>query len=221
MKKIIALNPPLAEVDFHYTQIEARNFFFLKLFREGFIKLFSLIISKLRDLTKIMLVHPDGYAGTIDLVCEIDLTEKGIWGEVYLQGPRKGEPKETLKTRRTIAAVDFKSGRKGFYAEHEIQLESYRSLVKENFPNINIEKIYNWRPTDWKEKPKYAFKDQSDSIEKEKFEAIIAMAKIELLKKEKIYSDIVGTLTLGVEPIDNIAHLDISTYIKLKSRPNK
>lgn len=32
IKKQIALKPMLAEVDFHHTQIEAKNLFFLKLF---------------------------------------------------------------------------------------------------------------------------------------------------------------------------------------------
>jgi len=77
---------------------------------------------------EIVLTHEDGYAGMIDLPCLLTIDEKGFFGEVYKSGPRKGEPKETKQPREVCAIVDFKSGRKGFYEENEVQLEAYQDV---------------------------------------------------------------------------------------------
>jgi hypothetical protein len=104
-----------------------------------------------------------GFAGTVDLVCLLDVDVKGFFGETYKAGAKKGEPKETKRTERKLAIVDFKSGRTGhFYDSNEWQLAFCEALVQDNFVELcsdydNIE-LFNWSPKDWKSAPSYNFK---------------------------------------------------------------
>lgn len=101
-------------------------------------------------------------AGALDLVCEMDYHEKGFWGEVLKSGPNAGQPKETKRTRRIVAIIDVKSGRKGFYDSHKRQLKAYQFLLRENCPGFEAERLFNWSPKDWKTDPDYNFTDQTD-----------------------------------------------------------
>ena len=120
-----------------------------------------------------------GLGGTIDLVCKMTIKEKGFFGEVYKTGDRKGEPKETTQEREIVAIVDLKSGRKGFYEEHEFQLHSYRRMWNAMFQQHTIERVYDWSPKEWKTTPSYNFTDQTGSIyaEDEVFGAVLSIAR--------------------------------------------
>lgn len=115
--------------------------------------------------------------GTIDLPCYITIKEKGFFGEVYKSGERKGEPKETSKETEIAAIIDLKSGRKGFYEEHEFQLHAYKRMWNEVYP-IKIDRVFDWSPKEWKTTPSYTFTDQTDSIyaEDEVFNAVLSIA---------------------------------------------
>lgn len=165
---------------------------------------------------EVALAHPDGYSGTVDLLCRMTIQEEGYWGEVYKSGDNKGNPKLTKQPRQIIASVDFKSGRKGFYDGHEVQLESYRSLIHENFPDIKVEKIFNWSPKEWRTTPSYNLKDQSNSVDAQKFDLLVEIAKIELMKLPTAYSHAEGMLTLGGAPGDVFKKEDVIEYIKRK-----
>ena len=100
---------------------------------------------------EIVLTNPeDGYAGAIDLVAELTIEEKGFFGEVYKTGANAGKPKETKQSRRIRAIIDFKSGRKGFFPEYEIQLHAYKKMWNMNFEAHPVEKVFNWSPKDWR-----------------------------------------------------------------------
>jgi hypothetical protein len=103
-------------------------------------------------------------AGAVDLLCYMDYEFKGFFGEIYKSGDKKGQPKETKQIRRIIALVDFKSGRKGFYLSHEVQLEIYKRATKETFPELQNEEIFifNWSPKAWRNTPSYNFVNQTD-----------------------------------------------------------
>lgn len=120
-------------------------------------------------------------ATAIDLICEITFTEKvkDFWGEVYKAdskstGAKKGDPKATLKEVQTtkIVVVDFKSGKKGFYDKHIMQLNTNKLIIEENIPDLKIDGCYNFAPIDWKSKPSYRFTNQdaetndTDSIQR-------------------------------------------------------
>jgi hypothetical protein len=129
---------------------------------------------------EICLYHPtDGYAGAIDLVCELEIEEKGFFGEKYLSGANKGTPKETKRVRRVFAIVDIKSGRKGFYESHEIQLHAYLDMWDNHFPDVRVEKVFNWSPKEWRNAPSFNLKDQTDSSNTRKLKHLVELAKIE------------------------------------------
>ena len=147
---------------------------------------------------EIGLVHPEyHYAGCIDLPCQMT------------------EPK-TAKTFTAI--VDFKSGRKGFYEEHELQLHLYREMWNVNYPEIPVARVFNFSPKDWRTKPTYNLKDQTDSVNAKKLPYLLALAAIEDEKRDNTLTIVRGVLDLDNGKIaDNILTLSLADLIKTKA----
>lgn len=164
---------------------------------------------------EIMLTHPEGYSGTIDLICYMDIDVVGFWGEVYKSGERKGEPKETKKTMRMLCVVDIKSTRKSTsHEEKDVQLEAYKQLIEHNFPELKIERMFNWSPKDWRGKvPTYNLNDKTGSVDMQKFYAWIRVAQIEMDKKDTILGDISGQINLGDDPAALYHERTLEQYI--------
>lgn len=99
-------------------------------------------------------------ASPIDLVCTMEIEEKGFFGEVYKTGEKKGQPKESKQKRTIVAVVDFKSN--NFYDKHYLQLQLYKRILKENYPGLEIGGLFNWSPKDWLTSPTYNLKQQED-----------------------------------------------------------
>ena len=110
------------------------------------------------------LTSEGGYAGAVDLVCKMRVGT-GQSGK-FLKKDEGGE--------EITAVIDFKTGRKGFYESHEIQLHMYRNLVQENF-GITVDRVFNWAPKDWRGVPSYHLKDQTDSREAAKIPHLLAI----------------------------------------------
>lgn len=152
---------------------------------------------------EISLVHPThNYAGMIDLPCTM------------LEKPN-GE-------KRINAIVDFKSGRKGFYEEHEVQLHLYKDMWNVNFPDMQIDKVFNFSPKDWRKKPTYNLKDQTDSPNALKIPALLEIAKIEDNKIENVFTATSGTITLAKDTdlTQNIISLTLAELIKTRAKEN-
>ena len=148
---------------------------------------------------EIGLVHPQyHYAGCVDMPCVIT-------------DPKKGD------TFRAI--VDFKSGRKGFWEEHELQLHLYKDMWNVNFPDTPIERVFNFSPKDWrKDKPTYNFKEQTDSENAAKIPHLLALAAIEDEKRDNTLTVVSGVLNLDEGRIaDNVQMLSLSELIKSKA----
>ena len=148
---------------------------------------------------EIGLVHPQfHYAGCVDMPC-------------VLTDPKKGD------TFRAI--VDFKSGRKGFWEEHELQLHLYKDMWNVNFPDTPIERVFNFSPKDWrKDKPTYNFKEQTDSENAAKIPHLLALAAIEDEKRDNTLTVVSGVLNLDEGRIaDNVQMLSLSELIKSKA----
>ena len=164
---------------------------------------------------EICLYHPtDGYAGALDIVCEMDLIEKGFFGETYLSGANKGQPKESKQSRRIRAIIDIKSGRKGFYESHEIQLCAYKEMWNMHFPDFPIDKFFNFSPKEWRSTPSYNLKDQTDSRNAQKLPHLVALAKIEDSKRDNKLTIIKGNIDLVKGLADNIEELTFIELIK-------
>lgn len=147
---------------------------------------------------EIGLVHPDyHYAGCLDLPCVMT------------------DPK-TKKDVRAI--VDFKSGRKGFWEEHELQLGLYREMWNVNFPDAPVERIYNFSPKDWRTSPTYNLKDQTKSPNLCKLPHLLALAAIEDDKRDNTLTIVRGVLDLdNGKPEDNVLTLSLAELIKTKA----
>lgn len=171
---------------------------------------------------EIVLTNPeDGYAGAIDLVCELEIEEKGFFGETYKTGSNAGKPKETKRKRRIRAIIDFKSGRKGFFPEYEIQLHAYMKMWNIHFPAYPVEKVYNWSPKDWRGTiPTYNLKDQTDSKNAAKLPYLVELARIEDEKRDNTIVSCSGIVDLDREQgLDcNIIRLSLAEAVKKRQQ---
>ena len=148
---------------------------------------------------EIGLVHPEfHYAGCVDLPC-------------IMTEPKTG--------KKFTAIVDFKSGRKGFYEEHELQLHLYREMWNVNYPDVPVERVFNFSPKDWRgPKPTYNLKDQTESVNAKKLPYLLALATIEDEKRDNTLTIVRGVLDLDKGKIsDNILTLSLADLIKTKS----
>jgi len=123
------------------------------------------------------------------------------------------------KTKKDFTAiVDFKSGRKGFFEEHELQLHLYRSMWDVNFPDKPMQRLFNFSPKDWRKAPSYNLKDQTDSVNAKKIPALLALAGIEDEKRDNTLTIVHGVLDLDHGKIaDNVLSLSLSELIKSKA----
>lgn len=174
--------------------------------------------------TELMIASTTDRAATaVDLICNLDVKEKGFYGELYKSGEKKGQPKETTEVRRVTAIVDFKSGQ-NFYDSHELQLLLNKRWMAEVYPEIKIEKLYNFSSKDWLSSPTYNFKDQTDSshgvVDEDGYSLlhwVIGQGKAKHLKKNKDVKRYQGTVKLGTEFKfeDNFQKLLLEEYVTL------
>ena len=147
---------------------------------------------------EIALYHPKyHYAGCLDLPCIMT------------------DPK-TVKS--FTALVDFKSGRKGFYEEHELQLHLYKDAWNCWYESMPITRVFNFSPKDWRKAPTYNLKDQTDSVNAKKLPYLLALATIEDEKRDNTLTIVRGVLDLDKGKIsDNILNLSLAELIKTKA----
>lgn len=139
------------------------------------------------------------FAGMIDLPCTMK------------KSPKKDE--------RITAIVDFKSGRKGFHEDYEIQLHLYKMMWNENYPDQPIEKVFNFSPKDWRKLPTYNLKDQTDSDNAKKIPHILALAGIEDEKRENTFTAVSGVIMLDAKDVDlsqNVTTMTLAEIINQK-----
>lgn len=155
--------------------------------------------TKERDIKPIgieyVLLSEKGFGTLIDLVCKMDISEEGFFGEVYKSGDQKGQPKQTKRRKRVTAVINFKSGRHAFYRTNGIQIECEKQLFVENFPDIEIDCAFNWSPKEWDLNPGYNLKDWTGEISQAEIDAVLSLAEIRFGTKavNKKYVDIYGT----------------------------
>lgn len=166
---------------------------------------------------ELVMVSKDGYGTLVDLVCKMHEEIEGLdHDNPYKSGKRKGQPRE-IKIKKTITAlINFKSSKKGFHEEHEIQLEFEKRLFQENYPDIKIDAIYNFAPADWRGKPTYKLKDQSDSLDAEKADLLLGLARIELMKRIPNKMSLESVVKYGHSPV--VVEQSVVDYIINKHR---
>lgn len=78
-----------------------------------------------------------------------------------------------------LSIVDLKSGKKGFYESHEIQLHMYKDAWNALYPDTQVEKVYNWSPKAWRKKPTYTLKDQTNSASAKKIPLLLELFEMD------------------------------------------
>lgn len=148
---------------------------------------------------EVVLAHPDGYAGAVDMVCEMNFN--------------KG---------RVMAIIDFKSGRKGFYDSNVAQLFAYKNLWDHNYSAHPVTHLFNWSPKNWRKSPTYNLKNQTASPIGAKVPLLI-----NLMGVDRTFNDS-GTVTLMQGEIDlekglnrNLSEITFEQLVKERKNERK
>ena len=88
--------------------------------------------------------------------------------------------------------------------------------------NVNfdkpIERVFNFSPKDWRTKPTYNLKDQTDSVNAKKLPYLLALAAIEDEKRDNTLTIVRGVLDLDNGKIaDNLLTLSLAELIRTKA----
>lgn len=177
-------------------------------------------------LEYVLLSDKRGFGTPIDLVCLLTVEENGFdHNDPYKSGPRKGEPREVKVKVQKRAIINFKSGRKGFYETHGIQMECERLLWDENFPESPIDIAMNWAPADWKVNPTYKIKEWQGTTSNEEIEAILKLAQIRYQSKaEKTsYMNMSGVISTSESVSGAVQFESVEDFCnrKFSNTPNK
>lgn len=147
-----------------------------------------------------VLLSNRGYGTLIDLVCNMTIEVPGLdHNNPYKTGPRAGQPRECKMPQQIRAIINLKSGKHGFYRNNGLQCEAERQLWNENFPDIPVERSFNWAPKEWSASPDYALKEWTGEIDPNEVDAVLRIADIRYAAKAlaKQYTTIGGTYTPG------------------------
>lgn len=160
-----------------------------------------------------------GYAGMIDLVC--NMREFSKEDELKAIEKCNGDEKKLAKvaekfSSRIDAIVDFKSGKKGFWDEHKLQLALYRDMWNENFPDKIITRIFNIAPKDWtktaKKVPSYSFEEQTEDEVLAQLPALLDLYRL-MPKEEKKVVVVSGVIDLDREN-NNVSVYSLTDLVK-------
>lgn len=121
-----------------------------------------------------------GIAGTVDLELNLD------WSRA-----------------RRKAILDIKSGKKGFYPSHELQLCLYKEVLSD--PDLLL---FNWAPNDWDLKPTYKLKNQTDSKMSQKIDHYIQIANVDGMFSPKLKVLDFDIIKMGDEPVFQIRNME-------------
>lgn len=164
---------------------------------------------------EVVLLSEHGFGTMIDWVGLITVDEDGLdYENPYKSGPRKGEPREVKVRVQKRAIINFKSGRKGFYETHGIQIECERQLWEENFPDMPLDMACNWAPADWKTTPGYKLKSWDDVVSKEEVKAILTLAEIRYRSRaeKRQYMKMSGVVSSREALASAIQYEDVEEY---------
>lgn len=153
----------------------------------------------------------EGVATLIDLVVEMDAKN-------YDKTPPE-------KRQRHRAIINLKSGKKGFYESHIMQLVGERWMFNEVYADVlgyEIEHVYNLAPSDWKTKPSYKIKNQTETIGfdnmVEQFEMFLKLGKARgvLAQPSRTFPVFMGKTAYGQDPCEALTLMSYDEFSNLK-----
>lgn len=157
-----------------------------------------------------------GVAGMIDLVADVREYLISKEEEMVAKASDEGKAREKYG-KRIYAIIDFKSGKKGFYDSYAQQLEVYRRMWNETFPELPISRMFNIAPKEWmgtaKKVPSYNYEEQTDNPAINKVDAILALFACEEEQDRKIVN-ISGTIDLNEKEENNVQVFNLAELVK-------
>lgn len=148
---------------------------------------------------EIPLPHPDGYAGTIDLVCRM-----------YDKKYTSKTPEENRT--RINAIIDWKSGY--IFPDHAIQLHMNKRVWEHQFSGQPIQAVYNWTWRDWTSRPTYDLRNQTDSEEAALIDAYLHIWKTKFFSKPRDIRISGGVLKIGNDTDPHWSEVPIGEYVR-------
>lgn len=141
-----------------------------------------------------------GVATLVDLVCRMD---------------NKANDQTPMETaNRHNAIINLKSGKKGFFDTHVLQLEGERRAFNETYSKLvgyEIQEVHNLAPTAWRGTPKYKIKNQTEAANKKSrlFSLYLEVAnELGVLSMPQTkYEIMAGITSYGANPSDNVRHM--------------
>lgn len=169
---------------------------------------------------EVSLFSSNGYAGMIDLVCNLRTISKSEESVAITKAGADAAKLSKIKAAsdtRIDAIIDFKTGKKGFYDSHAIQLELYRRMWNENFPERQIERIFNIAPKDWtktaKKVPSFSFEEQTNNPVLRQVDIYLQLIKL-LDEDDRTIVTIGGTIDLDSDTDDNVKLYKLPELVK-------
>jgi hypothetical protein len=127
------------------------------------------------------------------------------------------------KRQRHSAIINLKSGKKGFFESHILQLCGERAMFQNVFGNhMQVDQVYNLAPTDWRTAPNYKIKNQTAEIADkrldEQFNLFISIGQIRrvLTMPEKEFTVFLGETVYGSNPADAMRVMGYDEYARRK-----
>lgn len=185
------------------------------------------------------------FAGTIDLVAEIDLKKKITKSELiesaknkFIEGfpngltitkIRRMKKKELLdllelkETNRVLAVIDLKSGQNGFFKSHIMQLHAYMKAWNIEQKENKVTHIFNYGNDKFNlSKIRYRFTDQTDNAQVFKeWDCLLKMFYLDPSNYKIKGRYEINRSSLDVTDSDNIIYVDpvakIKEYIEMEA----
>lgn len=112
---------------------------------------------------EVVLASEQGWAGAIDIVCNMKIGSGANGNFIKADQETGGIP--------ITAIVDIKSG--NIYPSHATQLGMYEIMWEENFPDVEIDAVFNFSPRDWRSSPSYQLKNQTENVSAELIDSLV------------------------------------------------
>jgi len=150
--------------------------------------------------------HREGYATLVDLVVQMDTNTRDIEMSAGLG--------------RKTAIINLKSGRKGFFESHGLQLIGELRAFSQTYPGIHVTDILNLAPENWELKPAYKIKSWTVQADKDNlntlFDLYLEIGKARGVLGEPKYTTTLlsGETKFGDSPLQNIKMLQYGDMVR-------
>ena len=161
-----------------------------------------------------------GYAGMIDLVANLRTIARSDEAAAVAKAGADDAKVARIQAKaaeRIDAICDFKTGKKGFYDEHAVQLEMYRRMWNENFPDKPISRIFNVAPKDWRKTARkavsFSFEEQTENPVLRRVDLFIELFKL-MEEDDRTIVQMQGTISLDNPSADTVRLFKLPELVK-------